>query len=118
MLLKIIYIDDESALCENFKDLYSSEDVEVETFTNTESAIEKILESPPDVLFIDYRLPGTTGEQVATVLNLDIPIVLVTGELEVKTTYPFYRIIQKSVDYEEVSRTIAGFLKQRRSKVA
>lgn len=118
MPLKIIYIDDESALCENFKDLHSSSEVEIETFTNTETAIEAIRQSPPDLLFIDFRLPGTTGEQVASVLNLDIPIVLITGELEIKATYPFHSIIQKSVDYEQVSKTIESILKQQHKKAA
>jgi two-component system LytT family response regulator len=118
MQLKVVYIDDEAALCENFKDLHSTDEVVIETFTNPDIAIEQIRKNPPDVVFMDYRLPGTTGEQVATALNISQPIVLITGELEVKTSYPFYSIIQKSVDYDEVANAIEAFKKFKASKAA
>jgi FixJ family two-component response regulator len=109
MPLRVVYIDDEVALCENFQDLHSSPEVEIETFTSPELAIESIRNNPPDLLFLDYRLPGTTGDQVASVLNLSKPIILITGELEVKTTYPFHMIIQKSADISEISSVIEFF---------
>jgi len=118
MQLKIFYIDDEATLCENFKDLHSSDEIEVFTFTNPEAAIEAVRENSPDLLFIDYRLPGTTGEQVATVMNISKPIILLTGELEVKTTYPFHKIILKSAETEEVAETIEYLKKFKQQKAA
>ncbi len=118
MQLRIFYIDDEAALCENFKDLHTSNEVEVVAFTNPEAAIEAVRSNPPDLLFIDYRLPGTTGEQVATVMNVSKPIILITGELEVKTTYPFHKIIHKSAETEQVVETIEYFKKFNQQKAA
>jgi FixJ family two-component response regulator len=118
MPLKIVYLDDEVALCENFKDLHATQDVEIETFTSPELAIESIRANPPDVIFIDYRLPGTNGEQVAYALNVSKPIILITGELELKTNYPFHCIIQKSIDFKEAALTIEYFRKFKSSQAA
>jgi DNA-binding NtrC family response regulator len=118
MRLRIFYIDDEAVLCENFKDLHASDEVEVEAFTNPEAAIEAVRANPPDLMFIDYRLPGTTGEQVATVMNVSKPIILITGELDIKTTYPFHMIIHKSAETNQVIETIDYFKKFNQQKAA
>jgi FixJ family two-component response regulator len=118
MLLKIVYIDDEEALCENFKDLHTSDEVEIESFTSPELAIEYMRLNPADLVFIDFRLPGTTGDQVAHAMNISKPIVLITGELEVKTSYPFHSVIQKSAEFEEAARTIEYFRKFKSTQAA
>jgi DNA-binding NtrC family response regulator len=118
MQLKIVYIDDEEALCENFKDLHACDDIEIESFTSPELAIEFIRQNPPDLVFIDFRLPGTTGDQVAHAMNLSKPIILITGELEVKTSYPFHCVIQKSADFDEAARMIEYFRKFKSNQAA
>ena len=75
MPLKVYYLDDEKDLCEMFVDYFSNKDVEVTTFTDPLKAIAHSLNHPPDLIFVDYRLPGTTGDEVAKSLGASVPNV-------------------------------------------
>ena len=79
MPIKIIYLDDEPHLCEMFVDNFASAEVLIQTFTDPESAIKAINEEKPDFVLLDYRLPQTTGQDVALRLNPAIPKALVTA---------------------------------------
>ncbi|MCX6119666.1 MAG: response regulator [Proteobacteria bacterium] len=116
MKLKIIYLDDEPALCEMFADNFASSFVTILTFTDPEAAIKAINQSKPDLVFLDYRLPGTTGQDVATRLNPDLPKVLITGDLRVNDMNCFIKIFHKPFDFEEMEALIHSFLD--RKKVA
>jgi DNA-binding response OmpR family regulator len=111
MPLKIYYIDDELALCENFTDFFSSKDVEVITFTDPVLAIAASKDNPPDILFVDYRLPNSTGDQVAKTININIPKYLVTGDINVKTQFKFDAIFSKPYKPEEIQAVIDRFAK-------
>jgi len=65
MPLRIVYIDDEPVLCDILKESLESATVIVDTFTDVNAAISSIERSPPDLVFIDYRLTDTTGDKVA-----------------------------------------------------
>jgi len=95
MSLKIVYLDDEPALLEMFGDLFSSPDREIALYDNPKTAIAAIEADPPDILFIDFRLPGYTGDQIAQLLDPKIPKVLITGDMEVKCAYPFHAVFEK-----------------------
>jgi CheY-like chemotaxis protein len=69
MPLKVYYLDDEPELCENFADCFSSECVEVFTFTDAIKAIEFIRSQPPDILFVDFRLSGARFESTISGLS-------------------------------------------------
>jgi CheY-like chemotaxis protein len=113
MPLKIYYLDDEEALCENFFDYFTSKDVIVTTFTDPNVAIDIIKKNPPDIFFIDYRLPGTTGDEVAKVLDPLLPKFLITGDIYVKTEYPFNSIFSKPVSEEEIFKVIATYAQKK-----
>ncbi len=102
MPLKVFYLDDESDLCEIFADIYGSDEVLVETFQEASKLIERTAESKPDLIFLDYRLQRTTGDEVAKVLDATIPKFLVSGEIQLKTSYPFVEIIKKPAPEEKV----------------
>ena len=95
MALKIFYLDDEVELCENFADLYNTDNVCVTTFSDPAQAVEAAKSNPPDLFFFDYRLPGTTGDQVAQLMDPKIPKFLITGDMTVVTTYKFLRVFSK-----------------------
>ncbi len=105
MPFKIFYLDDEPALLELFSDTFSAPDRVITTFSDPKAAIEAIRHTPPDVLFIDYRLPNHTGDQIAQMLDPGIPKVLMTGDMLVKCSYPFTAVFEKpykSIEVEEV----------------
>jgi DNA-binding response OmpR family regulator len=116
MQLRVIYLDDEPALCEMFVDSFASPIVSIQTFTDPEAAVTAINESKPDLVFLDYRLPETTGQDVATRLNPDIPKVLLTGDLSVNTGNCFITTFHKPFDFREMEALIQSYLD--RKKVA
>jgi DNA-binding NtrC family response regulator len=107
MSLKVYYLDDEADLCELFADYFSSDKVAVTTFVDTKIAIEAIKKNPPDIFFVDYRLPNTTGDEVAKALDPKIPKILVTGEFSIKTDYKFDLILSKPIDVALIAQVIS-----------
>ena len=81
MLLRVVYLDDEPDLLETFQETFSSDDIKVVTFADAQQAIEDVRNHPPDIIFLDYRLPDTTGDQVARSMDPKIPKAIITGEL-------------------------------------
>lgn len=112
MPLKVYYLDDEVELCENFADYFESVDVQVTTFTDPKQAIDSIKSNPPDLIFVDYRLPGTTGDQVALALDPRIPKILITGDLSVVTSYEFIAILSKPFKHSDIYDILGRYRKK------
>lgn len=106
MPFSVGFIDDEKDLCDLFADTYAQDEVVVRTFTQPSDAVAEFKTNPPDLLFVDYRLPGTDGVQLAKSLRLEIPMVLLTGEIEVNPDFNFYKIIYKPDLDDEIGKTI------------
>lgn len=111
MPLNVYYLDDEEGLCEIFVDYFSSKDVVVTAFTDPAKIIELSTTSPPDLLFVDYRLPGVTGDQVAKAMAASIPKYLVTGEISVNTEYKFKGVFSKPYNIEQIQNVLDNFSK-------
>jgi two-component system LytT family response regulator len=111
MSLNIVYLDDEPELCEMFLDFFTSVNVSIKTFTDPQTAIDSINANPPDLIFLDYRLPNTNGDQVALKLSKSIPKVLVTGDITINTEYSFLKVFPKPYKHEEMESFISGFKK-------
>jgi len=109
MRLKVFYLDDEEDLCENFSDYFASDKVAVTTFTDPDAAIEAVTKQVPDLFFVDYRLPGITGDEVAKLLPSDIPKFLLTGDISLNSTYKFIRVINKPYNSEEILKIIEEY---------
>ena len=106
MPLKIFYLDDEEQLLEVFAALFASPDVEITICSQPTQALEMIRLNPPDLLLIDYRLPGMMGEQVAALVDPRIAKVLVTGEINVSPSARFRTYFAKPYD----TTAIRGFI--------
>ncbi len=111
MALNIVYIDDEVELGTIFAEIFSSPDVLINIFSTPESALEHIRKNSANLVFIDFRLNGTTGDQVALKMDPAIPKVLVTGDLNVRTIYPFKHVFNKPFDIGDVQQYINQFNK-------
>ena len=107
--LKIVYIDDEIDLCEMFSDLFSSPETEIKTYIDPQVAINEISSNPPDLIFLDYRLPGITGDEVAKKLNNNIPKILITGDANIKTEYSFNKIYTKPYEFNDMREFLNQF---------
>ena len=102
MLLNIVYLDDEPGLCQMFEDNFATDQISIRTFVQAEEALAFIKANPPDLVFLDFRLPGTTGEQVATRIEASIPIALITGDLEIAPLPRFERTFGKPFNFDEM----------------
>ena len=104
--MRVYYLDDEPDLLEMFAETFSTPDVSIETFSSPQVALEVIRRCPPDLLFLDHRLPGTTGEAVAMQVSPLIPKALVTGDVNLKTTFSFDAVFGKPLDVEQIDAFI------------
>ena len=111
--MQIFYLDDETDLLDMFSETFSSDLVTIKTFTDPVSLVEECSTNPPDLVIIDYRLPGTRGDIIAERINSKIPKCLITGDLQIVTEYPFYKIFQKPFENEKIQSAIFEFLSKK-----
>ena len=104
--MKVYYLDDEPALCFIFEESFTTDDIEITTFTSAKDAIAACETNPPDVIFIDMRLEDTTGNKVAEQLSDSITKYLVTGDLVNSSDFTFEAVIHKPFDIDEVASLI------------
>jgi DNA-binding NtrC family response regulator len=79
---RILVVDDEPALGENMVRLLHLPEVEVLSMTDPVAALESALASPPDVMFLDIRMPGLSGEEVFSRFHSahpGVPVVFLTA---------------------------------------
>lgn len=116
MSFSVVYVDDEPDLTELFIDLFSSEYMDIKVFTDPLKAKIYLSSNRPDLVFLDFRLPGTTGDKLASELNLQMPVALVTGDMEVKTDFKFSKIFKKPYDINQMREYIGQCLQLTKNK--
>jgi putative two-component system response regulator len=82
--VRILLVDDEPALRELLHATFGGADVQVDEAASALEAEARIREARPDVIVLDLRMPGESGEELCARLKADertraIPIVLLTG---------------------------------------
>lgn len=79
---KILVVDDEPLVLAMIKEYLVSGGHRVTTATNGKEGLEKILETPFDLLITDLAMPEMTGDQLAEAAkqhNPRLPVIMVTG---------------------------------------
>ena len=107
MGIKVFYVDDEAGICELFEELFSNDEVTVVTFTDPFLALEAILQSPPDILFTDYRMPGLNGVELAKRTDPMLKKILISGENNVVTDFKFDAVLTKPMNTTLIREIIA-----------
>lgn len=105
----VYYLDDEKDLIEIFSDTFSSPEREIVTFYEPRQFLETVRTSPPDLVFLDYRLPRCTGDDIALLIDNEIPKVLLTGEMDVDLKSNIVAIIEKPYKTEKVEAIIMNY---------
>ncbi|MEI8096028.1 MAG: response regulator [Spirochaetales bacterium] len=99
---RVYYLDDEEGLLEVFQEAFDDDDREVKVFSNVEAALDAVRSQPPDLMVLDYRLPGASGEEIARQMDPAIPKVLVSGDFLCCDDHPaFVRVLAKPVPVAE-----------------
>lgn len=79
---RILVIDDEPALGENIQRMLRQPGVSVAVCTDPTKGLAEALSCPPDLIFLDMRMPAMSGEEVFTKLHSAhpaLPIVFLTA---------------------------------------
>ncbi|MGE3608265.1 MAG: response regulator [Bacteriovoracaceae bacterium] len=111
MPLKVYFLDDEVDILEIFEDTYASENVQIRTFSDPQQAINEIKINRPDLLFIDYRLPNTNGDEVALQLDDSIPKVLISADYNLTPKAKFVACLIKPYKKNDILELIKRYSK-------
>jgi DNA-binding NtrC family response regulator len=80
--VKVLLVDDEvefaSALAERLK----LRDFDTHAVSSAEDAITEVRKNPPDIVLLDYRMPGTDGIEILKIIKEIEPaieVIMLTG---------------------------------------
>jgi DNA-binding response OmpR family regulator len=84
MAKRILVIDDDRNICDIMKLALSSSGYDAETAYNPRDGMAKACNNPPDLILLDYNMPGKDGltlmKDFRTIPDLeDIPVVIVSA---------------------------------------
>jgi CheY-like chemotaxis protein len=79
----IAYIDDEPLLGRVFRRIFEGTGAPVETFTDPELALAYTRTHPIAAIVCDYRMPTLNGLDVLARLEIDVPFILVSGDISI-----------------------------------
>jgi len=117
---KILVIDDDSKYLKLVKDLLEVAGFKVILSEDAETGIAAAKEQLPDLILMDYQLPGLDGLQASKILKKDeatknIPLVFITASVTEEEKKLFiaeeYPMITKPINTRTFVETIEKFLK-------
>ena len=93
----VMVIDDDEVILKLLNDLLTNEGYEVITALSGEEGIEKLKENKPDILLLDFFMPGMTGGEVLRRIRednqlKDLKIVFLTAASSSSTSI---RLLEK-----------------------
>ena len=80
--IEILVLDDEAIVVERLQDYLEKKGMSVETFTESQPAIDRLKEKAFDVIVTDIKMQGPTGIDVLVAAKNeahDPPVILITG---------------------------------------
>jgi DNA-binding NtrC family response regulator len=110
---KVLFLDDEPEIVELFILNFTNSEVSISAFTDPEEAIRKTHQDSFDMIFLDYRMPTISGEEVAGKMPPEVPKYLMTGEISPKVAYPFAEILQKPFVDQRIAELIAEGIRRK-----
>ena len=122
---KILIVDDEQELAEVLAALMGREGLKPVIAGDGVTALQIVRSESPDVLLVDFRLPGMNGLEVlrqAKELDEDLPVILITAFAEVKGAVDAMRAgahdyLSKPFNHPEVVRVVLRALAERELKL-
>jgi CheY-like chemotaxis protein len=108
----VLVVDDEPIIRQTLKMILRFDGHRAEAAANGEEAIAAMASQKFDIVFLDYLMPGATGDKVAKVMKSkapEQPIVFVTGHLPRPNSPDVERIIQKPFSVEDIRDAMTQF---------
>ena len=125
MSTRILVVEDHPLSRELVVDLLEPEGYEVLQAQSAEEGLQLAREQRPDLILMDFRLPGMNGIDAARSLKSDpatekIPVVLLTAHIpgrreELELLESCAGFVNKPLDIRKFPVAIAGFLSQARA---
>jgi len=80
-MAKILIVDDEIGICEEFRDVLEEDNHKVDFATNGQEAIRKIQEQEFDLVFLDVLMPRMEGREVLEEVKKisRVPVAIISG---------------------------------------
>jgi DNA-binding NtrC family response regulator len=109
-MLRLAIVDDEEIVCKRLSQTLAREGFEVEAFMMARSFLERMVQQPFDIVFLDMRLPDLDGLEVLSrikSLRQETEVIIVTGHGTVETAIDAirngaYHYITKPVNLNEI----------------
>jgi DNA-binding NtrC family response regulator len=120
----ILIVDDEEYICRFLSRFLRKGGLETMEVYEENSAVKMIVSQKPDVVLVDFRMPGMNGMKLlkrAKELDQDLPIVMITAYADIKGAVEAMRAgahdyIAKPFENLEIIRVVYRALEERKLK--
>uniref|UniRef100_A0A7C2I0V7 Stage 0 sporulation protein A homolog n=1 Tax=Ammonifex degensii TaxID=42838 RepID=A0A7C2I0V7_9THEO len=105
----ILVIDDEQHICWLVAEALSPFGYLVQTSTNWREGLSLVKEKPPALILLDLKLPGVSGTALLGEIKRlvpEVPVVLMTGEVEVVENTAVAGCLTKPFNLEDLRRLV------------
>ena len=119
-MAKLLVVDDEASMVETLADCLSARGHDVVACVDSARAEELALSEKPDVLIVDFQMPGKTGAEVLAGLRSrpetkGLPVIFLSGTETLRYSSqvpaePIVRFLRKPMEMEELLTLIAELL--------
>ena len=119
MAKSVLIIDDEVAIHKSFAFVLKKYKLEVLHATSGIKAAKILKENTPDLIFMDFRLPGPNGIQITKKIKSnkrlkEIPVIGITGyaseeNKKIALENGVNKILEKPFDLVEIYKTLADY---------
>lgn len=111
---RIMIVDDDALVREMLFYIIQEEGFEPLTAASGESAIKKVSSDKPDLMLVDFKMPGMNGMEVmnkAKALDPDLPVIMITAYAGIEGAVEairagFYDYLAKPFDNQDVVRVL------------
>jgi len=117
-------VDDDALVCEMLSYIIQNEGFVSITALDGESALKNLPTEKPDLMLVDFKMPGMNGMEVmiqAKALEPDLPVVMITAHADIEGAVEamragFFDYLAKPFDNQDVIRVIHRALSEARLK--
>lgn len=120
MTFKILVVDDEPEFRHILAMVLTEMGHEVSTASSGRQALAKIRENPPDILFLDIKMPQMTGLECLrrlSKLKRKLVVVVMTGYADIESARETMRLgadefISKPFDIDDLTRLVNELVRE------